>query len=185
MPDQREHNLVWMDLEMTGLCPEKDYVLEAAVMVTDNNLCTVAQGPSLVIHYPDSYLQNMSEWVCKTHTASGLLQAVRNSKISLSLAEQELLDFLRTHCLPGTSPLCGNSIWQDRSFLRLHMPKVNNFLHYRSIDVTAFKEVIKRWYPDNPKSIYQKKDGHRALDDIKESIEELRFYRDNFFVPLR
>lgn len=182
MVNQKEKNLIWIDLEMTGLCPEKDHILEIASIVTDSQLQVIAEGPSLIIHCPDSCLEGMSEWVNKTHTKSGLLDAVAQSKISLEQAEQETLKFLSEHCLPEKSPLCGNSIWQDRSFLRLHMPRVESFLHYRTIDVTSFKEVIKRWYQGDPRSEYKKKDNHRALDDIRESIGELMYYHENFFI---
>jgi oligoribonuclease len=178
----KEANLVWIDLEMTGLCPEQNRVLEIASLVTDAQLNIVAEGPSLVIHYPLNCLQNMNEWVRTTHTKSGLLASVSASTISLAQAEQTTLDFLVQHCAAGKSPLCGNSIWQDRSFLRLHMPRIHDFLNYRMIDVSSFKEIIKRWYPDNPQAIYTKKDSHRAHDDIIESIEELKHYKNNFFI---
>lgn len=181
MNQQKEQNLIWIDLEMTGLCPENDYILEIASLVTDSQLNIVASGPSFIIHYPEIYLTQMSEWVRSTHTKSGLLDAVRASQTLLDAAEQETLNFLHQYCVPAKSPLCGNSIWQDRSFLRFHMPKLHDFFNYRSIDVSSFKEVIKRWYCDDPQSIYKKKDSHRALDDIIESIEELNYYREKFF----
>lgn len=183
MINQKDQNLVWIDLEMTGLCAERDHILEIASIVTDSQLNIIAQGPSIIIHYPENSLQGMSEWVRTTHTKSGLLEAVRESSITLEAAEQETLNFLRQHCVPEKSPLCGNSIWQDRSFLRLHMPLVHGFLNYRMIDVSSFKEIIKRWYAEDPQAKYKKKDAHRALDDIIESIEELKYYRSKFFIP--
>lgn len=182
MINLKEKNLVWIDLEMTGLCPEKDYILEIATIITDSQLNIIAQQPSLIIHNDPENLKNMSEWVKTTHSKSGLLDAVAASKLTLLQAERETLDFLRQYCVPEKSPLCGNSIWQDRAFLRLHMPKIYDFLHYRIIDVSSFKEVIKRWYPRDGGAEYKKKDAHRALDDIIESIEELKYYRSKFFI---
>ena len=182
MADLKEQNLVWIDLEMTGLCPEKDNILEIASLVTDNQLNTIAQGPSIIVHQPEDALRCMSDWVLKQHTATGLVDAVQKSTITVAQAEQEMLAFLNTYCKPGTSPLCGNSVWQDRNFIRLSMPKLNSFLHYRIIDVTSIKEMVKRWYPDNPYAEFKKQDSHRALDDIKESVAELAHYRKHFFV---
>lgn len=178
----KENNLIWIDLEMTGLCPEKDYILEIASIVTDSQLNIVAQGPSLTIHQPWYCLQDMNEWVKEQHTKSGLLSEVATSTISLEDAEQHTLDFLYEHCMPATSPLCGNSVGHDRAFLRIYMPRIVSFLHYRTIDVTSIKEVITRWYPDNIQAKYKKKSAHRANDDIKESIEELSYYRNIFFI---
>jgi oligoribonuclease len=182
MADLKEQNLVWIDLEMTGLCPEKDSVLEIASLVTDSQLNVVAQGPSLIIHQPQDALQNMNDWVLKQHTRTGLLDAVHQSTITVGQAEQETLEFLKQYCLQGKSPLCGNSIWQDRAFLRLAMPALLDFLHYRLIDVTTVKELVKRWYPHDPRAEFKKKDTHRALEDIKESVAELVHYRRHFFV---
>ena len=182
MAEHKEQNLVWIDLEMTGLCPEKDHILEIASIVTDNQLNILAQGPSLVIHQPQQALLEMNDWVSKQHTRTGLVDAVQKSTITLEQAEQETLDFLGKYCQPGDSPLCGNSVWQDRAFIRLSMPRLNNFLHYRIIDVTSIKELVKRWYPNNPHAEFKKQDSHRALDDIKESVAELAHYRQHFFV---
>jgi oligoribonuclease len=176
----KAQHLVWIDLEMTGLTPEKDLILEIAAIVTDGALNHVADGPSLIIHY--DVLPPMNEWVQKQHTKSGLLQAVHDSTISLKAAELQVLDFLKVYCEKGVSPLCGNSVGQDRAFMRLYMPSITDFLHYRTIDVTSFKEVITRWYPNNPKTEFVKQDKHRALDDILESIEQLRYYRRHFFI---
>lgn len=178
----REQLLVWIDLEMTGLVPEKDKILEIASVVTDNNLNIIEQGPSLVINHDESILQLMNEWVLNQHTKSGLIDKVLSSKVTLLHAEQVTIDFLNKYCEAGASPLCGNSVCLDRYFMRLHMPRIIEFLHYRIIDVTSFKEAILRWYPTHEKKQYVKKDNHRALDDILESIDELRYYREHFFV---
>ena len=182
MAENKEQNLVWIDLEMTGLCPEKDHILEIASLVTDSQLNVLAEGPTLIVHQSDEALSVMGDWVIKQHTKTGLIDAVRTSTVSLAQAEQETLAFISRYCVAGKSPLCGNSIWQDRTFLRLTMPKLNDFLHYRVIDVTTVKELVKRWYPNNPMSEYKKKDAHRALDDIKESVAELIHYRTHFFI---
>lgn len=174
-----EHNLIWIDLEMTGLDPEKNVILEIASVITDKDLAIVAKGPSLVIHHPDDVLKKMDPWSREQHTKSGLLQLVRESKITAPEAQDQILAFVRQFCKPEKSPLCGNSVWQDKNFLRTHMRELNDFLYYRIIDVTTVKELILRWYPHVPE--YKKKDAHRALDDIKESIEELNHYRHHFF----
>lgn len=182
MAEHKEQNLVWIDLEMTGLCPEKDHILEIASLVTDNQLNIIAQGPALIVHQPQNALLGMNDWVRQQHTRTGLLDAVNRSPIMLEQAEQETLNFLSNYCIAGLSPLCGNSVWQDRSFMRLLMPRLNNFLHYRIIDVTSIKEVVKRWYPHDPHAEFKKHDCHRALDDIKESVAELVHYRKHFFI---
>lgn len=179
---KKEQLLVWIDLEMTGLVPEKDVILEIATVITDNNLAIVAQGPSLVIHHDESIRASMNEWVLNQHTKSGLINEVQKSQISLENAEQMTLDFLKKYCVEGESPLCGNSICTDRAFMRIAMPHIIDFLHYRMIDVTAIKEVVSRWYAGNPKTEYKKQDKHRALPDILESIDELSHYRKNFFI---
>lgn len=176
----KEQNLIWIDLEMTGLNPEKDVILEIATIVTDSQLNEVAQGPSSIINHSDAALQNMDEWVFDQHTQSGLIQQVQHSKISLADAQQQTLDFIKQHCEPEISPLCGNSVWQDKAFLQKYMPELVNFFHYRIIDVSTLKELAQRWYTQVPE--FEKKDAHRALDDIKESIEELRYYRKQIFV---
>jgi len=178
----KKDNLIWIDLEMTGLNPEKNVILEIASIITDKELNIIDKGPSLIIHQPNSALDSMDEWSKNQHTKSGLLDNVRNSQISLDKAEQQTLDFVKTHCLPRESPLCGNSVWQDRIFLYRYMPTLLSYLHYRIIDVTSFKEVVMRWYPGNPHAFFEKKDAHRALQDINESIEELKQYRKYFFV---
>ena len=173
--------IVWMDLEMTGLEPATDRIIEVAVLVTDGQLQTVAEGPSLVIHQPDAVLDAMDEWNTKHHGASGLTQRVKESSISESDAEQQILEFLRTHCAERTAPLAGNSIHQDRRFIRKYMPGLDSFLHYRQIDVSTIKELVRRWYPAVHKKLPRKNDTHRALDDILESVTELQHYRAQVF----
>jgi|SRR5690606_7155949 len=171
--------LVWMDLEMSGLEPERHEILEIAVLVTDANLEVIAEGPDVVLHQPDAVLDAMDEWCTQHHGDSGLTAAVKASTISLSDAEAEVLAFVRAHCPAGKSPLCGNSIGQDRRFLAAYMPQLESFLHYRNVDVSSIKELARRWYPrlEEP----SKKETHRAMDDILESIAELRFYRRSIF----
>lgn len=175
-------NLVWIDLEMTGLNPETDAILEIATIVTDGMLTVLEEGPSLVIHQPEAVLEAMGPWVKNTHDASGLTDKVRASTVSLDQAEQETLAFIQKYCTPQTGILCGNSVWQDRNFLARHMPSITDYLHYRLIDVTAVKQIVTAWYPGNPHLSFVKKDTHRALADIFESIEELRHYRKYFFI---
>ncbi len=171
--------LIWIDMEMSGLDPETCHVLEIATIVTNGDLEIVAEGPDLVVHQPDEVLDAMDEWNTTHHGESGLTQAVKDSKISVAEAEAQTIAFLRQHCPEGKSPLCGNSIGQDRRFIVKYMPALSDFLHYRSVDVSTIKELARRWYPAleaPPKS-----EAHRALDDIKESIEELRFYKNAVF----
>lgn len=175
-------NLVWIDLEMTGLDAAKDKILEIATIVTDNQLNIVAQGPVIVIHQPNDILENMNEWCIQTHNKTGLLQKVVDSDVTETRAEQETIEFLRKYCQEGKSPLCGNSVWMDRFFLFHHMPQLYDFLHYRTVDVSTIKELAKRWSPNNPALDFEKQNTHRALDDIKESIEELKHYKECFFV---
>ena len=171
---------MWIDLEMTGLDPATDTILEIASIVTDHELNVLVEGPDIVIHHPDEVLDGMSEWCVEHHGKSGLTQACRDSTISLAEAEAQTLALLREHCEPGTSPLCGNSIGLDWRFIRAHMPALDAFLADRRLDVTTIKELAKRWYPDAPK--LEKAGGHRALADIQESIEELRLYRKSVLV---
>ena len=173
-------NLIWIDLEMTGLDPEAMVILEIASIVTDADLNIIAEGPLLAINYPESILDNMEEWSRTHHQASGLLDRVRASAFDCSTAEQETLKFVSAHCEKGESPLCGNTIWQDRRFLVKHMPLLESFFHYRLIDVSSIKELVSRWYPDFP--VYEKKKEHLALSDIRESIDELKYYREKIFV---
>jgi oligoribonuclease len=173
-----------MDLEMTGLDPERDVIVEIATIVTDDQLDVVAEGPDLVIHHPDEILAVMDPFVVDMHTKSGLLEAIRASTVTLEDAGQATLDFLRQHVKePGTVPLCGNSIGMDRRFLARYLPDIERHLHYRSVDVSSVKELVRRWYPAVRAARPKKAGSHRALDDIRESIAELRYYRERVFVP--
>lgn len=174
--------LIWLDLEMTGLNPAHDLILEIATIITDNQLTQIAQGPTFVINQPEASLTTMSEWCTKQHTKSGLIEAVRQSTVSVAQAEEETLQFLATYCKPRTAPLCGNSIYQDRIFLAKYMPKIASFAHYRLIDISSVKELVRRWYPKYPATEFKKKESHRALQDIEESIAELQQYQKNFFI---
>jgi oligoribonuclease len=180
MSDQSPDHLVWMDLEMSGLDPEQCTILEVATIITDADLRIVAEGPTLAIHQPESVLTAMDDWNREHHAASGLTTRVRESKTSMATAEAETLAFVRRYCPERTSPLCGNSIHQDRRFLVRYMPQLDAYLHYRNIDVSTVKELVRRWYPNGPQPP-EKKHAHLALDDIRESIAELQFYRQNMF----
>lgn len=169
---------VWCDLEMTGLNLREHHIIEIATIITDENLNTIAEGPNYVVHLADELLQDLDPWIIKHHGDSGLLDAVRNSKISHQQAQKETLDFIKAHTEENTSPLCGNSIGTDRAFLKEHMPEIESYLHYRNIDVTSIKTVVDAW--SLSKATYKKQNQHRALDDIKESIAELAYYRDVF-----
>ena len=174
--------LAWMDLEMTGLDPTSDVIVEIATLITDDNLELVAEGPDLVVSAPPEALASMQEVVVKMHTSSGLLEEIKASELSLEAAGEMTLAFLKEHIdKPRTVPLCGNSIGVDRRFLAAQLPEVENFLHYRSIDVSTIKELARRWHPAVYKSAPEKAKGHRALDDILESLNELRHYRDRLF----
>jgi oligoribonuclease len=177
-----QKTLIWIDLEMSGLNFEKDTILEIAVVVTDPQLNIIAQGPDLVIHQPDHVLAGMDQWCTNQHGKTGLTQAVRESTISLEFAQQQVLAFLQEYSKPKSSPLCGNSIWVDRLFLQKDMSMLSQFFHYKNIDVSSIKELVRYWYPNNPLTEFKKSDGHRAMQDITESIEELKFYRKNFFI---
>jgi len=175
-------NLVWIDLEMSGLDVERDVILEIATIITDRQLNELAQGPVFSIHQSDEILNTMDPWCRGQHGKSGLTEAVRKSTTTIEQAEEITLEFLRDYCFAKKSVLCGNSVWQDRIFLRRYMPRITDFLHYRIIDVSSVKELISHWYPTSPDLSFVKKDTHRALDDIRESIAELRHYRMKFFV---
>ena len=170
--------LAWIDLEMTGLNPEKHHIIEIACLVTDSNLEIVEEGPEIAIKQPPEILNLMDEWNVNQHSSSGLISKIKESSIDLSQAQEIALGFFQKHIRQHKSPLCGSSISHDRRFLIKHMPKLANHFHYRHIDVTSFKEVIKRWHPDQEE--FKKKSNHRAMDDIKESVQELKFYRENF-----
>lgn len=184
-PRQKADYLVWIDLEMTGLDPRKCRILEIAAIVTDNDLNVVAQSPAIAIHYSDKILDGMEPWSRFHHKKSGLTDACRTSRIGLKKAEETILKFVKSHCKQKTAPLCGNTIWQDRRFLVKYMPKLESYLHYRTIDVSSIKELVQRWYPAEYKMPRQKNQSHRVLDDILESIEELRFYQKKIFISHR
>ena len=167
-------------MEMTGLDPEVDVILEIATIVTDSELNAIAEGPVLPISQPEAALAGMDDWNTEHHTASGLIDRVRQDGVALIEAEAQTLDFLERHTTRGTSPLCGNTVWQDRRFLTRYMPEVADFLHYRIIDVSSIKELAFRWHPELVSQL-RKNNAHRALEDIRESIDELRFYRERFF----
>lgn len=175
--------LAWIDLEMTGLDPTRNTIVEIATLLTDDDLVIVAEGPDLVIHQPPEALAVMDPFVVSMHTRSGLLPEIEASTVSLADAAAATLAFLQEHIPEArTVPLCGNSIGTDRRFLAAYMPEIEEFLHYRSVDVSTLKELIKRWNPALLANAPQKAEGHRALDDIRESVLELRYYRDTFCI---
>lgn len=178
--DDKDLNLVWMDLEMTGLNPDRDTIIEIATIVTDAQLEVLAEGPVFAIHQSDSVLASMDAWNSEHHGASGLTARVRASEFDMARAERLTLEFVRQFTRERTSPLCGNSIWQDRRFLARYMPTLESYMHYRIVDVSSIKELARRWYP-GPSSMPEKKKTHLALDDVRESIDELRFYRRSLF----
>lgn len=175
-------NLIWMDLEMSGLDSSREFILEIATLITDGNLQIIEEGPCIAIHQSNEVLELMDDWNKQHHSASGLVLRVRESKIGCAEAEQQTLEFIRKYCPPRSSPLCGNSVGQDRKFLDKYMPQLSDHLHYRNIDVTTIKEVARRWFPNGPKPP-KKSDTHKALTDIRESLQELTFYRKHYFVP--
>ena len=175
----QQDNLVWMDLEMTGLEPERDVIIEIATIVTDSDLNVIAEGPVMALHQPTVLLDAMDDWNTKTHGNSGLTDRVKQSDISCRDAELRTLAFLKEHVKPRTSPLCGNSVHQDRRFLVKYMPELEAFFHYRNLDVSTLKELAKRWNPEVV-STFTKAGSHQALDDIRESIDELKHYRSGF-----
>ncbi|GIZ50670.1 oligoribonuclease [Noviherbaspirillum aridicola] len=174
-----EFNLVWLDMEMTGLDPDNDRIIEVAVVVTDSELNVIAEGPVFAIHQPDEVLDRMDAWNKGTHGRSGLIDRVKASTVTEAQAETELIAFLRQYVPAGKSPMCGNSICQDRRFMARGMPKLEAFFHYRNLDVSTLKELCKRWKPEIA-SGFKKAQKHTALADIVESIEELRYYREHF-----
>jgi oligoribonuclease len=178
--------LVWMDLEMTGLEPETDVIVEIATLITDDDLNIIAEGPDLVIHQSDEVLARMNQIVVDMHTKSGLLEAIKSSTITLEEAGAATLEFIRQHIPEArTIPLCGNSIGTDRRFLAKYLPEIENYLHYRSVDVSTIKELARRWYPKLGADRPNKGGTHRALDDIRASVNELAFYRERVFTPLK
>lgn len=175
-------NLVWIDLEMTGLDPDRCHILEMATIVTDSNLEIVAEGPDIVVHNTEAQLETLSDWSRETFTASGLLDRVRASEVDVARAQARTLAFLGEHCEPRSSPLCGNSVHMDRQFLYRHMRALHDFLHYRNVDVSTLKELLQRWFPESCRPP-TKAGNHVALADIRESIAELRYYREAFIRP--
>jgi oligoribonuclease len=171
-----------MDLEMTGLDHDRDAIVEIATLVTDDNLEIIAEGPDLVVHQTDDALATMSDVVRVMHLRSGLMQAISASTVTLEVAGAATLDFIKSHVAhPRSVPLCGNSIGTDRRFLARWLPEVETYLHYRSVDVSTVKELARRWYPDAYAAAPKKSGGHRALDDVRESVAELRYYRETIF----
>ncbi len=173
-----ENNLIWIDLEMTGLDPQRDQIIEIATVVTDASLAIVAQGPVIAIHQPAEIMDAMDEWNTRHHRDSGLTSRVGESQSGAADAEHETLEFLRQHVLPGKSPMCGNSICQDRRFMVRLMPELEAFFHYRNLDVSTLKELARLWKPEIVAG-FSKKGAHLALDDILESIDELKYYREH------
>jgi len=176
---KNKNNLIWIDLEMTGLDTNNDYIIEIATIVTDAQLNVLAEGPILAIHQHDSILDGMDEWNTRQHGKSGLVERVRTSTLTEAEAEQQTLDFLKQYVPAGVSPMCGNSICQDRRFLARCMPELERFFHYRNLDVSSLKELARRWAPKVEKA-FKKKSSHLAMDDIKDSIRELEHYREHF-----
>jgi oligoribonuclease len=182
VPAPNDSNLIWIDLEMTGLRPERDRIIEIATIVTDSDLNVLATGPVIAVHQPDEVLAAMDEWNTTHHTESGLVARVRGSQICEREAEEETLAFLTSYVPAGASPMCGNSIGQDRRFLYRYMPKLEEFFHYRNLDVSTVKILVQRWAPALMDG-FEKTEAHRALDDIIESIDELKYYRTHFLRP--
>jgi len=172
--------LVWMDLEMSGLDPEANTILEIATVITDLDLEIISDGPVIAVSQPDSILESMDDWNKEHHSKTGLIARVKQARSSLQDAEMETLDFIKRYIAPNKAPLCGNSVWQDRRFLIKYMPVLEQYFHYRNIDVSSIKELYARWYPNLP--LYEKENAHTALKDIYESISELRYYRRSIFV---
>ncbi|MEN8214014.1 MAG: oligoribonuclease [Pseudomonadota bacterium] len=173
-------NLVWIDLEMTGLDTGRDQIIEIATVITDADLNTMAEGPVIAIHQPAAVIEAMDEWNTRTHTDSGLVQRVRESHYTVARAESETLAFIERHVPAGESPMCGNSICQDRRFMARLMPTLEHYFHYRNLDVSAIKELVQRWKPEIAEGL-DKNLNHRALDDVYDSIAELQYYREQVF----
>ena len=179
MTEKSDNNLIWIDMEMSGLNVEEDKILEVAVIVTDPDLKVIAEAPVLVVHQEDNILDKMDAWNTSTHNKTGLVDKVKKSKLNESMVENQVIDFLKKYVNKNTSPMCGNSICQDRRFMAKHMPNLENFFHYRNLDVSVFKELAKRWKPELIEG-FKKAGKHEALADIVESIEELKYYREHF-----
>ncbi|HEY9183562.1 MAG TPA: oligoribonuclease [Gammaproteobacteria bacterium] len=176
----RKENLIWIDLEMTGLDPDQHKIIEIATVITDKELVVLAEGPVLAIHQPDAVLAAMDEWNTRQHANSGLTERVRTSTVTVKDGERQTLEFIRQHVDQGASPICGNSICQDRRFLIRHMPELAAYFHYRNLDVSTLKILAKLWLPEVGNR-FEKKSVHLALADIHDSIRELRFYREHLF----
>lgn len=176
---QDPNNLIWLDMEMSGLDPDRDRILEVAMVVTNQTLETVAEAPVLVVRQPDAVLEAMDSWNKATHARSGLVEKVRASTLDEAAAEAQMLAFLENHVPPRSSPICGNSICQDRRFLARYMPRLEAYFHYRNLDVSVLKELARRWHPQVAAGLV-KQGKHEALADVYESIEEMRYYRDRF-----
>jgi len=172
-------NLIWIDLEMTGLDTNNDYIIEIATIVTDGDLNVIAEGPMIAIHQSDEILNAMDEWNTRQHGGSGLVDRIKATRTTEAEAEQQTLDFLKEHVPAGVSPMCGNSICQDRRFMARIMPELEAYFHYRNLDVSSLKELARRWAPKVEKS-FKKKSSHLAMDDVKDSIRELQHYRELF-----
>lgn len=177
---QDDSNLIWIDLEMTGLKPNEDVIIEIATLITNSELEILAEGPVIAIHQPDEILAGMDEWNTRQHGRSGLTERVRQSRIDTATAEQQTLDFLRQWVPEGKSPMCGNSICQDRRFLANYMPELEAYFHYRNLDVSTVKILAQRWRPEVAAGV-KKEGSHLAMEDIKDSVNELRHYREHFF----
>ncbi len=178
---QDNNNLIWVDMEMTGLNPDTDRIIEVALVITDSQLNTIAEGPVLVVHQSDEVLEGMDKWNKSTHAKSGLIDKVKTSPLSEAEIETQLIEFLKLHVPAGASPMCGNSICQDRRFMVRSMPQLEAYFHYRNLDVSTFKELVKRWKPEIAAGL-TKESKHEALADIYDSINELKYYRQHFIV---
>jgi oligoribonuclease len=176
---QDNNNLIWVDMEMTGLNPDTDRIIEVALVITDSQLNTIAEGPVLVVHQPDEVLNGMDKWNQSTHSKSGLIGKVKASRYSEAEVEAQMIEFLKQHVPPGASPMCGNSICQDRRFMVRSMPQLEAYFHYRNLDVSTLKELVKRWKPEIANGL-TKESKHEALADIYDSINELKYYRQHF-----
>lgn len=178
---QDNNNLIWVDMEMTGLNPDTDRIIEVALVITDSQLNTLAEGPVLVVHQSDAILDGMDKWNKSTHAKSGLIDKIKASRLTETDVEAQMIAFLKQHVPSGVSPMCGNSICQDRRFMARSMPHLEAYFHYRNLDVSTLKELVKRWKPDIA-SGFSKDSKHEALSDIYDSINELKYYRQHFIV---